>query len=107
MQRTRRNQTTPADEGFAAAHAEALAAILVIDGVEYATKEAAATLCREYAAMHPGSEFHNYAHTKVVRTDGNHRDLYEWDKLFTDNPILIAHPELKGMWRQRQIPEAK
>lgn len=86
-----------------------------INGSEYRTKEEAAQACREFAAANPGTSFGNYAHSKVVRREtteaerdeqqvnGNRWhalqvDVYLWEKLFADNPILKTNPELKGMW---------
>lgn len=92
--------------------------MIIVDGVEYATKEEAAQLCRLYVDIEHETVFHNYAHCKEVRRRKTSAELaadrargcstlevtlYEWNKLYTDAPILKAHPELRGMWRQRQI----
>lgn len=81
-----------------------------IDGIEYLTKEQAARRCFDYAKAHPGTTFHNYAHSKVVRRPTTEAErtafcflqvtVYEWNKLYTDAPILKTHPELKGLWRE-------
>lgn len=92
---------------------------LFVDGIEYLTKEEAALRCFHFAEANPGSKFHNYAHSKCVRrptTGAEKKDdftnarlvrlevtLHEWNKIFTDSPVLRAHPELKGMWRQRVV----
>src|SRR6188768_3953535 len=95
--------------------------MMTIDNVEYRTKAEAAQACREFAATDTRFTFHNYAHCKAVRRnttpaeqDADRASLrcvrltvtvYEWNKLYTDGIVLKAHPELKGMWRQRQGAE--
>jgi hypothetical protein len=90
--------------------------MLIVDGVEYGTKEEAAGECRQFVLRNPGTKFMNFAHYKEVRRDTTQEErdaelafsgwmhltvtLYAWDKVYTDSPVLVAHPELRGMWRR-------
>jgi hypothetical protein len=77
--------------------------MVTVNSIEFGTKEEAAQACKAFAAAHPGTVFHNYAHDKDVRTADNRTTLYSWKKLFTDAAILKTHPELKGLWQERKI----
>jgi hypothetical protein len=91
---------------------------VIVDGIEYVTKETAANRCRAFSALNAGSTFHNHAHYKSVRRQSTPQEreadsasgrcirltvtIHEWCKLYTDAEVLKTHPELKGLWRENR-----
>ena len=67
--------------------------MITVDGIEYLTKEETAARGCEFAAAHPGSEFHNYAHHKRVSRPITDEELEAHNRLqevYTDATGVIA-----------------
>lgn len=63
---------------------------------EYITKNEAIKHCTDFVAATPGTIFHNYPHSKIVRTADNRRTLLVFDKVYAST--YKAQPELKGLF---------